>query len=165
LLIFKAKHTNTAWILPNTLSNWRFLTSTSGWTSDSHGYEWLTTLFEPLTRPKDPSQRRLLITDGHSSYITANVIAFCIEHAIDLLILPPHTSHVLQPLDVSMFQPLKRTLAKETDAAIRLGFGEIPRAEWTLMYIRARGRAFTQSTILSGVEIYWFTATQSNYSA
>ena len=42
LLIFKAKHTNTAWIPPDTPSNWRFSTSTNGWTSDSHGYEGLT---------------------------------------------------------------------------------------------------------------------------
>ena len=52
-------------------------------------------MFEPLTRPTDPLLYRLLIIDGHGSYITANVIAHCIEHAIDLLILPPYTSHML----------------------------------------------------------------------
>jgi hypothetical protein len=88
--------------------------------------------------------------DGHSSHLTADVIAFCMEHAIDMLILPPHTSHMLQPLDVSMFQPLKRALAKETDAAVRLDYGRIPRVEWTSMYIRARERAFTKANILSG---------------
>jgi hypothetical protein len=67
--------------------------------------------------------------DGHGSHITANVIAFCIEHAIDLLILPPHTSHVLQPLDVSMFSPLKHALAAETDLALRLDPGRVTRAE------------------------------------
>jgi len=39
LVIFKAKHTNTAWILIDTPPDWRFLTSNSGWTSDSYGYE------------------------------------------------------------------------------------------------------------------------------
>lgn len=150
LLIFNAMHTNTAWIPRETPSDWRFSTSTSGWTSDSHGYEWLTTVFEPTTRPTEPDSRRLLIMDGHSSHITANVIAFCMEHAIDLLILPPHTSHMLQPLDVSMFQPLKRALATETDFAARLDSGRIPRTEWTSMYIRAREKAFTRANILSG---------------
>jgi hypothetical protein len=108
LFIFKAKHTNTAWIPTDAPADWRFSTSNSGWTSDSHAFEWLTTVFEPSTRPTDPSHHRLLVMDGHGSHITANVIAFCIRHAIDLLILPPHTSHTLQPLDVSVFSPLKR---------------------------------------------------------
>ena len=54
--------------------------------------------------------------DGHSSHITANAIALCMRDAIDLLILPPHCSHVLQPLDVGVFAPLKRALTSETDA-------------------------------------------------
>jgi hypothetical protein len=88
--------------------------------------------------------------DGHSSYITANVITYCIEHAIDLLILPPYTSYVLQPLDVSVFSPLKRALAAETDAASRLYVGRIARSEWTRMYIRARGSTLRHSNITSG---------------
>jgi len=67
--------------------------------------------------------------DGYRSYITANVIAYCIEYTIDMLILPPHTSHMLQPLDVSVFAPLKRALASKTDAASRLDSGRIPRSE------------------------------------
>jgi len=75
-------------------------------------------MFEPLTRP-ELMQRRLLIIDGHSSHITANVIAHCIEHAINLLILLPHTLHVLRPLDVSVFSLLKRALAIEINTASR----------------------------------------------
>jgi len=82
-----------------------------------------------LTHLADQMQRRLLIMDGHSSHITANMIAYCMRHAIDLLILPPHTSYVLQPLDVSVFSPLKRALAVETDAASRPDPGRISRAE------------------------------------
>ena len=150
LVIFKAKHTNTSWIPADTPLDWRFSTSNSGWTSDSHAYEWLTTVFEPSTKLADPTQRRLLIMDGHGSHITANVIAYCMEHAIDLLILPPHTSHVLQPLDVSVFAPLKRALAVETDQASRLQAGRIPRSEWTSMYIRAREAALRPANIKSG---------------
>ena len=150
LLIFKAKYTNTAWIPVHTPADWRFSTSNSGWTSDSHAYEWLTTVFDPTTRLADPLLHRLLIMDGHGSHITANVIAYCMEHAIDLLILPPHTSHMLQPLDVGVFSPLKRALAAETDVVARLDSGRIQRVEWTEMYIRARTRALTSSNITSG---------------
>jgi hypothetical protein len=75
------------------------------------------------------------------------------ENAIDLLIIPPHTSHILQPLDVGVFAPLKRALASETDAALRLDSGRIARVqwvEWVEMYIRARQRALNKHNILSG---------------
>jgi hypothetical protein len=150
LVIFKALHTNTAWIPTHTPLNWQFSTSNSGWTSDSHGFEWLQRQFDPLTRPEDPSERRLLILDGHSSHITANFIAYCMDNKIDLLVLPPHTSHVLQPLDISIFQPLKRALATETDRLAALDSGRIPRVEWTEAYIRGREKAFTSKNIQTG---------------
>ena len=129
LVIFKAVHTNTAWIPSHTPSNWQFSTSNSGWTSDSHGFEWLQRQFDPLTRPEDPAERRLLILDGHSSHITAKFIAYCMDNKIDLLVLPPHTSHVLQPLDISIFQPLKRALATETDCLAALNLERILHVE------------------------------------
>jgi hypothetical protein len=39
LVIFKAQNTNSAWIPSNTPSEWRFSTSNSSWTTNSHGYE------------------------------------------------------------------------------------------------------------------------------
>ena len=64
----------------------------------------------------DRTKHHLLIINDHSSHVTTNVIAFCMQNAIDLLIMPPHCSHLLQPLDVNVFAPLKHTLNKETDA-------------------------------------------------
>jgi hypothetical protein len=125
LLIFKAKYTNTAWIPASTPKNWKFSTSTSGWTSDNHAYEWLTTLFEPETRRND-GKRRLLLLDGHGSHLTARFIAFCIDKSIDLVVLPPHTSHILQPLDVGVFRPLKRALSAEIEKLFRIDTRRIP---------------------------------------
>ena len=51
LVVFKAKHTNSGEMPLDTPPDWRFSTSNSGWTSDSHAYELLTTL-EPSVRPK-----------------------------------------------------------------------------------------------------------------
>ena len=76
-------------------------------TSDSHGYQSLTTVFDLCSRPRNLTTRRLLIMDRHSSYITANVISYCTENSIGLLILPPHTSQITQPLDGGVFGPLQ----------------------------------------------------------
>lgn len=55
------------------------------------------------------------------------VIAYRMDNEIDLLILPPHVSHVLRPLNVSVFAPLKSALASETDASSQLDPGRIQR--------------------------------------
>ena len=57
---------------------------------------------------------------------------------------------MLQPLDVSVFAPLKRALSKETDKVARLDSSRIARVQWTEMYIRAHKTAFSASNICSG---------------
>jgi hypothetical protein len=84
-------------------------------------------LLSPAWRPSE-AQRRLLIMDGRGSHISARFISFCIDSAVDLLLLPPHCPHVLQPVDVGVFSPLKRALAAETDAVSRLDSGLRSRA-------------------------------------
>ncbi|XP_026736710.1 uncharacterized protein LOC113500199 [Trichoplusia ni] len=49
----------------------------------------------------------ILILDGHASHTTYSVVDLCETLDIELVLLPPHTSHALQPLDVSFFKPLK----------------------------------------------------------
>ena len=54
-----------------------------------------------------PSNRHLIILDGHKSHLTLEVIQKAKEHGVDMLSLPFHTSHALQPLDVACFKPFK----------------------------------------------------------
>ncbi|CAK1583778.1 unnamed protein product [Parnassius mnemosyne] len=49
----------------------------------------------------------LIIYDGHSSHVTVDVVQLAIRHGITILKLPPHTSHLLQPLDVAVFRSFK----------------------------------------------------------
>lgn len=49
----------------------------------------------------------LLIMDNHESHITYDVIKLAKDNHVKLLTLPPHTSHKLQPLDKSVYGPLK----------------------------------------------------------
>jgi hypothetical protein len=54
-----------------------------------------------------PSCRHLLILDGHGSHVTMDVVKTARSVGLDLLILPSHTSHAMQPLDVSCFKPFE----------------------------------------------------------
>ncbi|CAG7727543.1 unnamed protein product, partial [Allacma fusca] len=49
----------------------------------------------------------LLILDNHSSHVSFQAVSYCRRHHINLLTSPPHTTHKLQPCDVSFFGPLK----------------------------------------------------------
>ena len=42
----------------------------------------------------------LLLYDGHKSHISSSLISWALEKSIILFVLPAHTSHALQPLDV-----------------------------------------------------------------
>lgn len=55
LLIFRSMHLSTAWVPDHTPPDWSFTTSKSGWTSDNHGYQWLTEVFEPWSRRRLPA--------------------------------------------------------------------------------------------------------------
>ncbi|XP_028428578.1 uncharacterized protein LOC114552133 [Perca flavescens] len=49
----------------------------------------------------------LLLMDGHMSHLDPELVRTAQREGVILLCLPPHTSHILQPLDVSFFGPLK----------------------------------------------------------
>ncbi|GBL88236.1 hypothetical protein AVEN_117816-1 [Araneus ventricosus] len=55
----------------------------------------------------------LLIADNHTSHCSLPAVLFRRENHIRFLTLPPHVSHVLQPLDV--FAPLKALYSSEAE--------------------------------------------------
>jgi hypothetical protein len=50
----------------------------------------------------------LLMLDGHNSHISLDVVHEAKSARLDLLTLPSHISHTLQPLDVCVFKPFKQ---------------------------------------------------------
>jgi hypothetical protein len=63
-----------------------------------------------------PTNRHLLILDGHNSHVTLDVVYKAKQNGLDLLTLPSHTSHCLQPLDYSVFRPFKCAFRGYRDA-------------------------------------------------
>ena len=115
LVMFKGKSVQQQWfpIELKDFEGWQFTATENGWTSNATALEWLQKVFIPQTAPEDPLEARLLILDGHGSHETTEFMWECYSHNIHLLFLPPHTSHVLQPLDLSIFAPLKRAYRKQ----------------------------------------------------
>jgi hypothetical protein len=99
-----------SWIPSGDLDKWFFSANVKGWTSNLHRLELLNRVFEPATRAKANAESRLLIWDGHDSHISGSFIARYLQNRITLLILQPHTSHLLESLDVAIFGSLKKRL-------------------------------------------------------
>ena len=146
LIIFKGKRYIESWFC-DTPSDWRFEVSPNGWTSDDIGLRWLRTLFIPVTASRTRGQYRLLILDGHGSHLTPEFDRLCAEHDIIPICMPPHSSHLLQPLDVGCFAVLKRSYGRLVDQQTRMGINHIDKLDFLAAYPRARADAFQTKSI------------------
>lgn len=89
----------------------------SGWMTDTDFLCYMQH-FHQYTR-STPEKPCLLVLDNHGSHMSLPVINFCRENGIVLLTIPPHTSHRLQPLDRTVFGPLKRYVSESCAGKMR----------------------------------------------
>ncbi len=82
--------------------------------------------------------------------MTLEVLEYCFEHKITLCQLPSHTSHKLQPCDVSVFAPLKSAYRDQVEILERGGVNTVGKQHFTSLYSPARQRAFTPKNIKAG---------------
>ena len=53
------------------------------------------------------SHRAMLIVDGHKAHFSDDILAVLADHNIEYVSIPPHSSHLLQPLDRHFFSQVK----------------------------------------------------------
>jgi hypothetical protein len=81
----------------------------NGWMTDQIGEKWFKGVFLKNCGPERP---QLLILDGHSSHESLAILECAIDNNIQILSLPPHTTHILQPLDRCVFGPFSSSYNK-----------------------------------------------------
>lgn len=86
---------------------WGIGISESGWMTGETFYEYVVNIFYKWLLEEKIRFPVVLFLDGHSSHLTLNLSKFCKEHEIILIALPPNSTHIMQPLDISFFHPLK----------------------------------------------------------
>jgi hypothetical protein len=129
------------------LKGWRLSVSDNGWTTNQIGLEWIKH-FEQHTQHQKVGVYRLLILDGHESHHSTEFEIFCQEHNIITLCMPPHSSHILQPLDVGCFSPLKKAYGKQIEGLIRGGQTHITKED----FFPAFQVAFQESMTIQNVQ-------------
>jgi hypothetical protein len=99
----------------------------------------------------DLDNRHLLILDGHNSHVTLEVVSLAMNSGLDIVSLPSHTSHALQPLDVSCFKPFKSAFRQIRDSWTLVNKGRKVEkqdlCEWTAQALQ---KALSPKNIRSG---------------
>ncbi|CAH0723209.1 unnamed protein product, partial [Brenthis ino] len=111
--IFKRKRMN-ALLMKDSNSNMVACVSDSGWITESIFVDWLQH-FKAFAKPS-ADEPILLILDNHESHISLRAHEFCRKNFIHVLTLPPHTSHKMQPLDLTFHGPLKTAYNRECES-------------------------------------------------
>jgi hypothetical protein len=150
VIIFEGKMHQSTWYDTELPGDWVIGVSDNGWTDNILGLTWLKNVFEKHTAPRTKGVYRLLILDGHGSHLTPEFDLFCTEHSIITLCMPPHSSHLLQPCDVSFFAVLKRRYGEQIQGYMRRGTYHIDKQDFLQAYLTARTEAASIANIQSG---------------
>ena len=130
--------------------------SENGWISTAIWESWVEECFIPEVQARrarfnlPPNEKALLFADGHASRLSETAVALLTAANIQLVTLPAHCSHILQPLDCGIFNIFKlRLRAFKNQGFIPLDQG-IPAYRRALLFyaIGACHEAFSPITIM-----------------
>ncbi|KAH5056627.1 hypothetical protein HBH95_250220 [Parastagonospora nodorum] len=68
--------------------------------------------FNKHTKRRVIGAYRLLIIDGYESYDSLEFQQYCKDNKIITICMPPYLLHLLQPLNVGCFAPLKKAYGR-----------------------------------------------------
>ncbi|ELU18029.1 hypothetical protein CAPTEDRAFT_197670 [Capitella teleta] len=122
----------------------------SGWMQMAIFLEW----FEHFIHHAKPSKEEpiLLIFDGHATH-TKNLalIETARDNNVHILVIPPHTSHCVQPLDVAFMGPLNTFYEQEVRMWLRNHPGQVITIyQVGSLFGKAYQRAATSSNAVNG---------------
>jgi hypothetical protein len=89
--------------------------SVTGWSNTAIFQNYITKHFANHAgiTDRNDQQPTLILYDGHRSHISITLTDWAKKHKVLLFVLPPHSSHLTQPLDVGIFGPLKNIYNRE----------------------------------------------------
>jgi hypothetical protein len=88
-----------------------------------------------------------LILDGHGSHLTPKFDEICEKNNIIAICMPPHSSHLLQPLDIGCFAVLKRAYGRYIESKMRARSNHVNKLDFLEAYPSARIEVFKPETI------------------
>ena len=106
-----------------------------------------------LKRAHEDKIWRLLVIDGFAGHKSFKFVNYCLMFDIILCILPPHSTHFLQPLDLAVFQPLKAAHQKAIRRHVQEGYFNYSRLDFARGFDQIYRMGFNPHNIINGFEM------------
>jgi hypothetical protein len=107
-----------SWFHENLQGEELLMLSPTGYTNESLALDWLQHFIKYSSAgPEKPW--KLLLLDGQRSHESPTFILNCLANNIEIMEYPSHMTHILQPLDVGIFQHWKHWHQKAIMTALR----------------------------------------------
>jgi DDE superfamily endonuclease len=121
----------------------------TGFTNDVRTYQWLQH-FDKLTKERAEGRYRALVMDGHGSHVSDHFKHYCWRNKIVPFLLLPHSTHLLQPLDVGVFSAMKAHHQNSLYESIRFGDFTFDRTDFLDAFQEIHDSTMRPRTIYSG---------------
>jgi hypothetical protein len=103
---YKATNLYDTW-LENGPPGARYNRTPSGWFTQEVFEDWFLSIAVPYFRRSPVQGKKVIIGDNLSSHISFKMVKKAIEEDIHFVFFLPNSTHLLQPLDVAVFRPVK----------------------------------------------------------
>ncbi|XP_064114764.1 uncharacterized protein LOC135220992 [Macrobrachium nipponense] len=114
-------------------------------------HRWLEDVFEKELVKMNIKKPVLLFVDSHSSHRNFEAFEFALSKEIFMYYLPPHFSHIMQPLDVAVFKPLKESYRKAYEVTCgKLSAVDMPQKYFPYVLMKAIKESNLAANIKSG---------------
>ena len=141
------------------LRRWFDITTDEGLAVTETGYmnnilalQWIR-LFHQATKASKKNIYRMIVCDQFGSHLTYDFVNFCKDQQIILFFLPPHSSHLLQPLDVGVFSAYKHWYSEWVYDVTVAGYEKITKDDFLSALRQIRIKTFKPSTIKLGFKL------------
>lgn len=121
MIVFKGKNVWDEWTTDEGYPGTAYAATSNGWMETAVFEAFFEKVFLKTVGQKRPI---LLIYDGHATHVGVNLINKARNAKITILKIPPHTSHLLQPLDLAVNKSFKDKWDLELVKWQRLNIGK-----------------------------------------
>lgn len=108
MVVYKAQHLYENWTIGGPKGT-VYDSTLSGWFDMVTFEKWFFEILLPYTKQNSsPEELKIVIGDNLASHFSPRVVEAALDNNIYMTPLPANSTHLMQPLDVSFFAPMKR---------------------------------------------------------
>jgi len=122
--------------------------SDTDYSNDWISLQWLKH-FDHFSQKHQKKAWRMLVMNDYKSHYTREFLFYCENHKIIFFNLSSHTTHLLQSLDVCVFQSLKHWHSKTINWAVQMSDEIFSKVEFLTVFNEFQIKVFKESTIWS----------------